>query len=210
MRQISIRWLGGMALAGMLATLASAPQAASVLGITSAYAADNADIEATAKQLRKRKTRSGTTYSADVNNTIDELTKIRKTRGWNMHDRARFASVEPELPKVDFVIYFAFDSADISPESEPELARMGQTLSRDEFKGSKFVLAGHTDGKGTPEYNQPLSERRADAVRRHLAEKYNLSTDTLMTVGFGSEQLKNSDNKFADENRRVQVINFTK
>ena len=54
------------------------------------------------------------------------------------------------------------------------------------------------------DYNQGLSERRAEAV---LAEKYGIDASNLVTVGYGKTQLKNRAGPFASENRRVQVIN---
>ena len=56
-------------------------------------------------------------------------------------------------------------------------------------------------------YNQGLSERRAEAVKRFLAEKYGIDASNLVTVGYGKTQLKNPAGPFASENRRVQVIN---
>jgi outer membrane protein OmpA-like peptidoglycan-associated protein len=70
-----------------------------------------------------------------------------------------------------------------------------------------FILAGHTDAKGSETYNQGLSERRADSVKRFLAENYGIEARDLLTVGYGQKQLKNSENPFAGENRRVQVVN---
>jgi outer membrane protein OmpA-like peptidoglycan-associated protein len=72
---------------------------------------------------------------------------------------------------------------------------------------STFIVAGHTDAKGSDTYNQGLSERRAEAVKRFLAEKYGIDASNLLTVGYGKTQLKNPAGPFASENRRVQVIN---
>ena len=89
------------------------------------------------------------------------------------------------------------------------MAALGNTLSKDQFKGTVFFINGYTDAKGSPEYNQDLSQRRADSVRRVLIERYRLAPDTLVTAGFGKENLKNPGNPFADENRRVQIVNTT-
>ena len=63
-----------------------------------------------------------------------------------------------------------------------------------------FILSGFTDAKGSETYNQGLSERRADAVKQFLSEKYGIAPSNLVTVGYGQ-------NPFAAENRRVQVTN---
>jgi outer membrane protein OmpA-like peptidoglycan-associated protein len=71
------------------------------------------------------------------------------------------------------------------------------------------MLAGHTDGKGGDAFNQDLSERRAEAVKRYLIARYKLPAANLIAVGYGKSMLKNQANPFAAENRRVQVVNMT-
>jgi outer membrane protein OmpA-like peptidoglycan-associated protein len=177
--------------------------------VASACAAEDLSAEAIAKALKGRKTRSGPGDEV-AGKAIEELKRTRKTRAWNLHDRTRLAEVTRDLPQIDMEVFFAFDSADISPEALPTLDKLGAALSQDEFKGGSFVLAGHADAKGTAEYNQALSQRRADAVKRYLKEKFNLSANDLMTVGYGFEQLKDPDHPMSEVNRRVQVVNFTK
>jgi outer membrane protein OmpA-like peptidoglycan-associated protein len=71
-----------------------------------------------------------------------------------------------------------------------------------------FLVAGHTDGKGTDQYNQILSERRAENIKQYLMQKFGIAGDNLVAVGYGKTQLKNTANPQADENRRVQVVNM--
>jgi outer membrane protein OmpA-like peptidoglycan-associated protein len=182
-----------------------------LLGLAApAQAADDASVEAIVQSLKARKTRSASTQnSAAVSREIEALKQVRKVRGWNMHDRARVAEVARDMPQLDLVIYFAFDSAEISQQAEPTLDKLGQALSQAEFKGKAFVLAGHTDAKGTAPYNQTLSERRAEAVKSYVVTRFELQPNDLMTAGYGFEQLKNAKEPLAGENRRVQVVNFS-
>ena len=90
----------------------------------------------------------------------------------------------------------------------PQVTALGEALTSDDLKGRTFVVAGHTDAKGGEAYNQELSERRADAVKRFLAEKYKIDASNLVTVGYGKAQLKNAASPLAGENRRVQVVNM--
>jgi outer membrane protein OmpA-like peptidoglycan-associated protein len=69
------------------------------------------------------------------------------------------------------------------------------------------VLGGHTDAAGSDTYNQELSEKRAEAVKRFLSEKFKLPAESLVAVGFGKSKLKNPANPLSEENRRVQVVN---
>ncbi|MGC8030408.1 OmpA family protein, partial [Salmonella enterica] len=53
----------------------------------------------------------------------------------------------------------------------PSVQALGRALTSPELKGSTFVVAGHTDAAGGDSYNQDLSERRADSIKRYLVEK---------------------------------------
>ena len=88
------------------------------------------------------------------------------------------------------------------------MTALGKALTNPELKGTTFVLAGHTDAKGGDSYNQDLSERRADSLKKYLMEKYGIAAADLVTVGYGKTKLKNASDPAADENRRVQVVNM--
>ncbi|MBC8013736.1 MAG: OmpA family protein [Methyloceanibacter sp.] len=70
-----------------------------------------------------------------------------------------------------------------------------------------FLVAGHTDAKGSDGYNLDLSDRRAKSVLRFLIEEFDIDPKQLVAVSFGEEQLKNDEDPRAAENRRVQVVN---
>jgi outer membrane protein OmpA-like peptidoglycan-associated protein len=122
-------------------------------------------------------------------------------------ERAKIAEIVKDKPTIDLEIYFDYDSAVIGPKAVAAVTALGKTLSKPEFKGTVFFINGHTDGRGSAEYNQRLSQRRAEAVKRYLVEHFKLAPDTLIATGFGKEQLKFLEKPFADENRRVQIAN---
>ncbi len=124
-------------------------------------------------------------------------------------ERAQIADIARDKPAIDLEILFEYDSADISPKAVPALVALGNALSRQDLKGSVFFINGHTDAAGAADYNQTLSQRRANSVRRVLIEQYRLVPDTLIAAGFGKEQLKNPANPLGQENRRVQIVNTT-
>ena len=70
------------------------------------------------------------------------------------------------------------------------------------------MIAGHTDAVGSNGYNQSLSERRAESVRKYLMDKHNLDISKLIAIGYGEEQLKLPETPNAGENRRVQIVNM--
>jgi outer membrane protein OmpA-like peptidoglycan-associated protein len=85
---------------------------------------------------------------------------------------------------------------------------LGKALSNANLRGSTFVVAGHTDAIGGEAYNQDLSERRADAIKRYLTEKYGIAGTDLVTVGYGKDKPKDPNAPMDPINRRVQVVNM--
>ena len=124
-------------------------------------------------------------------------------------ERAQIAEVARDKPAIDLEIPFEYNSADISPKAVPALVALGNALSRKDLKGTVFLINGHTDAAGGAEYNQSLSQHRANSVRRVLIAQYKLAPDTLIATGFGKEQLKTPSNPLGEANRRVQIVNTT-
>lgn len=116
---------------------------------------------------------------------------------------------DAELPKLDFEIYFEFDSAGIKAESLPVLDQLGKALKNPALAASGYLVNGHTDAKGSDDYNQSLSEERARAVVAYLVEHHGLDGYRLKPIGFGESHLKDKDYPEAAENRRVEVVNLT-
>jgi outer membrane protein OmpA-like peptidoglycan-associated protein len=114
-----------------------------------------------------------------------------------------------EKPSITLGITFAFNSAEISSDASLQLAELGRALGSPALKGSVFLIAGHTDGKGSDQYTLELSQRRADSVKRFLMENFGIPDESLVTVGYGKTQLKNSSNPFAAENRRIEIVNLS-
>jgi outer membrane protein OmpA-like peptidoglycan-associated protein len=133
-----------------------------------------------------------------------------KTRQITVEERQEIAEVveENDLPAIDLEVFFEFDSAEITPEALPILKTLGAALSDDKLKGSVFLVAGHTDAKGSDVYNLDLSDRRAKSVQSFLIEQFDIDPKQLVAIGFGEEQLKNKEDPRAAENRRVQVVNM--
>ncbi|MGY3486448.1 outer membrane protein OmpA-like peptidoglycan-associated protein [Bradyrhizobium sp. USDA 4011] len=131
----------------------------------------------------------------------------RATRSLSSTEREEIATIVQDKPKIDLEINFDYNSADISAKSLPSVQALGRALTNQDLKGSTFVVAGHTDAAGSEDYNQGLSERRADAIKRYLVDKYGINGSDLVTVGYGKSKLKDPSHPMADVNRRVQVVN---
>jgi outer membrane protein OmpA-like peptidoglycan-associated protein len=133
-----------------------------------------------------------------------------KTRQITVEERNEIADVvhENDLPAIDLEVFFEFDSAEITPEALPILKQLGAALGDAKLKGSVFLVAGHTDAKGSDAYNLSLSDQRAKSVQAFLVENFHIDPKQLVAVGFGEEQLKTKDDPLSGKNRRVQVVNM--
>jgi outer membrane protein OmpA-like peptidoglycan-associated protein len=132
----------------------------------------------------------------------------RSTRSLSNHEREEIATLAKDKPNIDLEITFEYNSAEISPKSLPAVQTLGRALINPDLKGSTFIVAGHTDAAGGEGYNQELSERRADSIKRYLSDKYGIAGTDLVTVGYGKSKLKDPANPMAEVNRRVQVVNM--
>jgi outer membrane protein OmpA-like peptidoglycan-associated protein len=179
-----------------------------------ALAGDLSDQQIIAKLKAPKLTRSlsGTTVEAPAlsANDVAFINRIRKTRSLSVADREQVAEIAKTRPTVDLEINFDYNSASVSPNAEPQLHSLGKALTSSDLAGSVFMLGGHTDAKGTDGYNQSLSERRAETVKKFLMENYKIPAESLVSAGYGEADLKNKADPNAAENRRVQVINMAK
>lgn len=101
-------------------------------------------------------------------------------------------------------VTFAFDSGDIASSFYPVLDSVGIVLK--EFDQTFIEVAGHTDSTGSAEYNQALSERRAQSVAAYLKSRP-VRADRLITVGAGENHPIASNATPAGQslNRRVEL-----
>ena len=123
-------------------------------------------------------------------------------------EREKLAAVTKDKPSFDVTINFDFDSDRIGPAAARAVDEIGKALSNSKLTGNTFIIAGHTDAKGSSTYNQELSERRAESVKSYLIDKYKIPAADLIAAGYGKTLLKDASNPFAPENRRVQIINM--
>ena len=182
-------------------------------GLGVGLAAEQSSAEQIIQALKPaRLTRSLTTSPADAARKAEETKFVnslrnRPTRSLTTTEREQITSIAQTRPSIDLEVNFEYNSDRIGSKATPQVTALGEALSSAELKEGTFIVAGHTDAKGSDTYNQGLSERRADAVKQFLSEKYGIDASNLVTVGYGKTRLKNPSEPFSSENRRVQVIN---
>ena len=102
------------------------------------------------------------------------------------------------------VVHFDYDSSDLSTEDYQTLQAHAQFLMAN--ANSRVALTGHTDERGTREYNMALGERRAKAVQSYLITN-GVNPQQLEAVSYGKEMPINAGHDEASwkENRRVEI-----
>lgn len=103
-------------------------------------------------------------------------------------------------------ILFDFDSSQLRPEADPVLKKIAESLK--EAKGYEVKIYGHTDNKGSDDYNLKLSKRRAEAVRKALVERFGVSAGILSAEGLGERHpvASNDTEENRQKNRRVEFL----
>src|SRR5215470_16366330 len=171
-------------------------------GLGVGLAAEQSSAEQIIQALKPaRLTRSLTTSPADAARKAEEAKFVnslrnRPTRSLTTVEREQITSIAQKRPSIDLEVNFEYNSDHIGSKATSQVSALGQALSSADLKGGTFIVAGYTDAKGSDTYNQGLSERRADAVKRYLTEKYGIDASNLVTVGYGKTHLKNPSGPF--------------
>ena len=102
------------------------------------------------------------------------------------------------------VVYFGYDSSEITAQSASVLNQHASLLSSNPSAG--VVIAGHTDERGSREYNIALGERRAQAARDYLAAQ-GVSVSNIRVISYGEERAAAAGNTEAAyaQNRRAEL-----
>jgi peptidoglycan-associated lipoprotein len=112
---------------------------------------------------------------------------------------------DPSSPLYRKVVYFDYDTAEIQPEYTGLLRAHAAYLYQ--TPGAAVTLEGHTDERGTRDYNLALGERRAEAVKRFMVAE-GVPPEKLTTLSYGEERPADPghDEQAWSENRRVELV----
>ncbi len=140
---------------------------------------------------------------SDGDGVYDDKDKCPNTpRGLEVDaDGCEFHLTKSEEIRID--IKFATNKSDISDEYATEVERVAKFLKK--YASVKSEIAGHTDSTASDAYNQKLSQRRADAVKAMLVERFGIDAARLTAVGYGESKpiADNSTVEGRAQNRRV-------
>lgn len=107
----------------------------------------------------------------------------------------------------DSGLLFGFDSAELSSNARGNLAEFSNSMQ--EFPETQILIVGHTDARGSEDYNQQLSEDRAESAAEYLIQE-GITPSRITTMGKGeSEPVATNDTEAGrQQNRRVEVAIF--
>ncbi len=103
------------------------------------------------------------------------------------------------------IVYFDYDKDTLKPEFQALVQAHAKFLA--DNRGRKIRLEGHTDERGSREYNMALGQRRADAVRK-ASNLLGVSNDRMETISFGEDKprAQGHDESAWAQNRRVEIV----
>jgi OOP family OmpA-OmpF porin len=107
---------------------------------------------------------------------------------------------------IELNVNFANNSSEVTAENYAEVTKLAEFMT--EYPQTSVVIEGHTDDRGAADYNQGLSERRADAVAAILVERDGVSSARVSTKGFGesSPLVESTVADYRAMNRRVVAV----
>lgn len=110
-----------------------------------------------------------------------------------------------EKGRVTLKVEFDFDQAVVKRQYHQEIGHLAEVMKK--YPDLRILLEGHTDHTGEPEYNQNLSERRANSVRRYLVENFSIESNRLSIRGYGETRpiASNTTKEGRQKNRRVEA-----
>ena len=116
------------------------------------------------------------------------------------------APVLEQEVSIELEVLFDNDKAIVKPQYYNEVQKLAEFMQK--YSNTTATIEGHTDSNASDEYNQKLSERRANAIKYILISKFNISPDRLTAIGYG-EQRPRATNATAEGrqlNRRTIAV----
>jgi peptidoglycan-associated lipoprotein len=120
---------------------------------------------------------------------IKKTTRVDKTMTLRLIKKPEvFDTIRTNEPIRLNSIYYDFDDDKILPQSEPDLQFLTDLMQQ--YPDMKIELSSHTDAQGRSDYNEKLSQRRADSAKKWIVAK-GITSDRITAVGYGEKQILN-------------------
>jgi OOP family OmpA-OmpF porin len=116
-----------------------------------------------------------------------------------------------EKGRATLLVEFDFDKAVVKPKYDQEIEKLANVMKK--YPDLDIVVEGHTDNIGTKQYNERLSQRRADAIREVMVKKFGIDAARIKAKGYGLSNpiASNATKAGRQQNRRVEAaVEYTK
>ena len=115
------------------------------------------------------------------------------------------APISAPAPARTYLVFFDWDRADLTARAREIIAEAATNAGR--VQTTRIEVAGHADRSGTPQYNQRLSQRRADAVAAELVNR-GIPRNEIVVTAFGESRplVPTADGVREPQNRRVEIV----
>jgi outer membrane protein OmpA-like peptidoglycan-associated protein len=133
-----------------------------------------------------------------------------RTRGIGPAQPQSPPTTPPAKTSIALNVFFEFNSDKILAEYYPDIDKLGKVLTAPQYSLYHVQIEGHTDSVGSETYNQALSQRRAESVKRYLIQHFPIDSARLAVRGFGKGRpiASNDTPEGRGQNRRVEVVNL--
>jgi len=112
----------------------------------------------------------------------------------------------PTMATIVLNVEFDTDSAIVQDKYYDDIKQLADFMKA--YPKTTAVIEGHTDNVGSAEYNQKLSQARANSVRQYLIDNFGIKASRLSAIGYGLTKpiASNDTEEGRQKNRRVQVV----
>ena len=120
--------------------------------------------------------------------------------------KAPVAPVLAEKITIDLEVLFDTDKSIVKPDYYAKISEVAAFTTR--YPNTTVTIEGHTDSRGSQNYNQALSQRRVDAVKEVLITQFDIAPERLSAVGYGEAQPRATNDTVSGRqlNRRVMAV----
>lgn len=147
----------------------------------------------------------GCELDSDRDGVVDSRDKCPDTTAGADVDDEGCEGVTETIETIDLRVQFPLDSARIDDAYDAEIRRVAEFMEK--HPDTSVEIAGHTDASGPAEYNQKLSQRRAEAVAQRLTDALGIDASRVTAVGYGESRPLQDDDSAGGraQNRRVEA-----